>query len=167
MTTIPTVPQPKRKWYALSLRHLRMASRLLDSGFADGAVFHTYHAYECVLSAFIAAKGHPVPPDGRLQLPGNRRIYGYRSARDEETFHQGGTHKIRQILFGELANQSKPYYAKYQALSRYISLDDRMDSLYYDTRHDRLPQEIYNSSFAVGVITEVRLFAREVWKEIR
>lgn len=79
MTTTPIIPQPKRKWYALALRHLRMASRLLDSGFADGAVFHTYHAYECVLSAFIAANGLPVPPDGKEQLPGNRRIYGYRS----------------------------------------------------------------------------------------
>jgi HEPN domain-containing protein len=54
MTTHTTVqPDPKRKWYGLALRHLRMAARLLDSGFADGAVFHTYHAYECVLSAFV------------------------------------------------------------------------------------------------------------------
>src|SRR2546425_11289965 len=28
--------------------------------------------------------------------------------------------------------QSKPYYAQHSALSRFITLDDRMDSLYYD-----------------------------------
>jgi HEPN domain-containing protein len=67
MTTISAMPDPKRKWYGLALRHLRMASRLLDSGFADGTVFHAYHAYGCVLSALIAAKGYPVPPDGKTQ----------------------------------------------------------------------------------------------------
>jgi HEPN domain-containing protein len=55
----------KRKWYSLALRHLRIASRLLGAGFADGAYFHVYHAYECGVSAFIAAHGVPVPPEGR------------------------------------------------------------------------------------------------------
>lgn len=36
--------------------------------FADGAIFHTYHAYECVLSAFIAAHNYPVPPEGWTKL---------------------------------------------------------------------------------------------------
>ncbi len=73
-----TVPDPKRKWYGLALRHLRMASRLLDSGFADGAVFHAYHAYECVLSSLIAAKGYPIPPDGKTQLvsPQGKKFLG-------------------------------------------------------------------------------------------
>jgi len=41
MTTVSVVrPDAKRKWYGLALRHLRMASRLLNLGFGDGATFH-------------------------------------------------------------------------------------------------------------------------------
>ena len=167
MTTVIMVPDPKRKWYGLALRHLRMASRLVDSGFADGAVFHAYHAYECVLSALIAAKGYPVPPDGKTPKvsPKGHKVFGYPSPKGN--FLQHGTHKVRQIFFDELADKSKPYQAQHQVLSRFITLDDRMDSLYYDTTRDQLPYEVYNHSFAAGMIPQIHLFAREVWKEIR
>jgi len=167
MTAVLTVPDPKRKWYGLALRHLRMASRLLDSGFADGAVFHAYHAYECVLSSLIAAKGYPVPPDGKTQSVSRQgtKVFGYPSP--QGVIPQQGTHKVRQIFFMQLADKSKPYYAQHSALSRFITLNDRMDSLYYDATQDKLPHELYNLSFAVGVIPEVHVFAREVWKEIR
>lgn len=167
MTITLTVPDPKRKWYSLALRHLRMASRLLDSGFPDGSVFHAYHAYECVLSALIAAKGYPVPPDGKKQMisPKGNKVFGYPSP--QGNFLQQGTHKVRQIFFIELADMSKPYYAQHLVLSRYITLNDRMDSLYYDTARDQLPYQVYNQNFAVGIIPEIHLFAREVWKEIR
>ena len=39
MTSRSARPEPKRKWFQLALRHLRMAQRLLDSGFPDGAAF--------------------------------------------------------------------------------------------------------------------------------
>src|SRR6266851_10458390 len=110
MTTTPPIqPDPKRKWYGLALRHLRMAYRLLDSGFADGAVFHAYHAYECVLSSLIAAKGYPVPPDGKTQSvsPQGTRVFGYPSP--QGIIPQQGTHKVRQIFFMQLADKSKPY----------------------------------------------------------
>jgi len=80
MTTISVVrPNAKRKWYGLALRHLRMASRLLDSGFADGATFHAYHAYECVLSSFIAAHGYLVPPEGwtKITRPSGKAVLVY------------------------------------------------------------------------------------------
>lgn len=78
-----TPPDYKRKWYGLALRHLRMASRLLDSGFSDGAIFHAYHAYECVLSAFITAHNYPVPPEGwtKLTSPSGKSILAYPSPR--------------------------------------------------------------------------------------
>ncbi len=78
MTVAIVPPDPKRKWYGLTLRHLRMASRLLDSGFPNGAIFHTCHAYECVLSAFIAAHGYPVPPEGwaKLASPKGTKVIG-------------------------------------------------------------------------------------------
>jgi HEPN domain len=167
MTTNSALPDPKRKWYGLALRHLRMASRLLDSGFADGTVFHTYHAYECVLSALIAANGYPVPPDGKIQSnsPSGKKVFGYPSP--QGILLQSSTHKARQMFFMELADKSKPYYAQHLILSRFITLNDRMDSLYYDAVRDQLPYEVYNRSFAVGVLPQIHLFAREVWKEIR
>ncbi len=51
--------------------------------------------------------------------------------------------------------------------TRYLTLDVRMDSLYYDANFDRLPHDAYDLSFALNLIPEVHLFAREVWKEIR
>jgi hypothetical protein len=167
MTTISAVPDPKRKWYGLALRHLRMASRLLDSGFADGTVFHAYHAYECVLSALIAAKGYPVPPDGKIQTisPSGKRVFGYPSP--QGILPQLSTHKVRQMFFMELADKSKSYYAQHLVLSRFITPNDRNDSLYYDAVRDQLPYDVYNRSFAVSAIPQIHLFAREVWKEIR
>ncbi len=95
-----------------------------------------------------------------------KKVFGYPSP-NGNFLQQHGTHKVRQIFFMELADQNKSYYTKHQVLSRYISLDDRMDSLYYDTLHDQLPHEIYNLSFAAGIILQVRIFAHAVWKEIR
>src|SRR5688500_7841788 len=100
MTVRLAGPSRKRKWYGLALRHLRMASHLLASGFADGAVFHTYHAYECSLNALIAARGYPVPPDGltRLTLPSGRTIRVYPSPGGG--IREQSAHKARILLFG-------------------------------------------------------------------
>ena len=45
-----------RKWFQLGVRHLGIASSLVGT-FPDGSAFHTYHAFECAISAVIAAKG--------------------------------------------------------------------------------------------------------------
>lgn len=71
------------------------------------------------------------------------------------------------MFFAKLADPIKPYYIRHTNLSRYLTLDDRMDSLYYDAIGNRLPHEIYGHSLAVKLIPEVNLFAREVWREIR
>lgn len=47
----------ERKWHYLALRHLRIGFRLLRSGYADGATFHGYHSYGCLLGALNSAKG--------------------------------------------------------------------------------------------------------------
>src|SRR5712692_9084702 len=94
MTVIIVSPDPKRKWYGLALRHLRMASRLLDSGFSDGAFFHTYHAYECVLTSPKGTKviGHYPSPKGGIQ--------------------ERSAHKARLIFFSELADATKAYFIR-------------------------------------------------------
>ena len=56
---------------------------------------------------------------------------------------------------------------RHLTLSRYLTLNVRIDSLYYDANYDRLPHEAYSLSFALSLVPEVHLFAREVWKEIR
>src|SRR5438270_9855049 len=99
MTTAPIAqPDRKRKWYGLALRHLRMASRLLRAGFADGAIFHTYHAYECVLSALIAAHGHPVPPEGwtTITTPSGRTVSLYPSP--SGGIPDRSAHRARQLF---------------------------------------------------------------------
>ncbi|SRR6266567_639427 len=168
MTTISVVqPNAKRKWYGLALRHLRMASRLLDSGFADGATFHAYHAYECVLSSFIAGCGYSVPPEGWTKLisPAGKNIWAYSSPRGG--IPDRSAHKARLAFFNELADSTKPYFLRHATLGRYLTLDVRMDSLYYDANLDRLPHDAYNHPFALSLIPEVHLFAQEVWREIR
>lgn len=167
MTTTSTIPpDQKRKWYSLALRHLRMASRLLDSGFADGATFHIYHAYECVLSAFIAAHGYPVPPEGwtALTSPTGKIIRAYPSPGGG--IQDKSAHKARLMFFIDLADVTKLYYTHHRTLGRYLTLGVRMDALYYDANADRLPHEVYNRSFAFDLLPEVHLFAQKVWKEI-
>jgi hypothetical protein len=53
-------------WLNLTRRHLRMARRLGEAALYDGAVFHTYHAFECFVSAALASRGHDPakPPTG-------------------------------------------------------------------------------------------------------
>jgi hypothetical protein len=167
MVAIPISPDKKRKWYGLALRHLRMASRLVDSSFIDGAVFHIYHAYECTVSSLIAAKGFAVPPDGKvlLTLSSGKQKKGYASPRGGIT--ENSTHKARLILFNQLADPTKGYTRIHRSLGRFMVLGDRMDALYYDVKKDLLPHERYDRAFAVGAYSLVRQFAREVWKDIR
>jgi hypothetical protein len=137
------------------------------AGFADGAVFHAYHAYECVLSAMIAAHGFPVPPAGRTRLPGpgGRTIMGYPSPGGGIVDSSG--HRARIFLFDELADRARPYFATHGLLSRFLTPEDRMDSLYYDATFDQMPSEKYSHSHASGLLPTVHQFAREVWREIR
>lgn len=139
-----------------------MASRLLSDGFADGAVFHAYHAYECVLSAFIAAKGYPVPPEGwtSLRLPSGKTVKAYQLPHG--MIQDRSAHKARIVFFDQLADPTKPYHATHQRLRRIITLQDRNDALYYDPSSDRLPHEQFQSAFANGLLPVVAQFARGV-----
>ena len=128
----------KRKWYGLAQRHRRMAERLLRSGFGDGAVFHAYHAYECAVSALIAASGVPVP------------------------LSHGG----RFALFGRLRDATKPYAMTQWRLYR-LTIQARNRSLYYDEGADQLPTDRFSTAFAEQLLPVVHQFCREVWQEIR
>ncbi len=161
-----TVPaDSKRKWYGLAQRHLRMASRLLASGFADGAYFHIYHAYECSVSAFIAAHGVAVPPDGVtvLTAPRGKRVYlSLISGRQESS-----THKARIMFFNELADPTMPYARLHARLRRLMTDRSRNDALYYDTGRGLLPQQRYDYLSVSAQWSIVRQFCREVWRDIR
>ena len=165
--TIPTHQAGEdRKWYGLALRHLRIASRLHRAGFLDGAVFHAYHAYECVLSAFIANSGYPVPPEGwtKLKLPSGKTRWVYPSPSGYIT--ERSAHKARIIFFDELANRTKPYCQTHARLKRFITFDDRLNALYYDASTDTLPYERYQSAIVQGLLLEVHQFAWDVRREI-
>jgi hypothetical protein len=167
---VAPAPDDKRKWYGLALRHCRIALRLLRSGFPDGAVFHTYHAYECIVSAFIAAQGVAVPPVGWTKLTDpitGREVYAYPSPRGDPV-KEGTAHKARLVFFRRLADSTTTYYAMYEQLSRFLTIDSRNDALYYDAVKDRLPHQTYNDmSFATELLRDVRDFGREVWRAVR
>ena len=46
----------KHIWLTLADRHLGMALTLGTAGFHDGGLFHTYHAFECFISAGLCAR---------------------------------------------------------------------------------------------------------------
>ncbi len=106
----------KRKWYELALRHRRMSNHLVRRGFADGAVFHAYHAYECVLSALIAANGYAVPPNGwtTFKPPHGKTIHYYPSPAGGIT--ERPAHGARLLFFDQLADRTKPYYRTHMIL---------------------------------------------------
>lgn len=136
-----------------------MASRLLRDGFADGAVFH---AYECLLSAFIATNGYPVPPEGwtTLHLPSGRIVKAYPSPHG--VIPDKNAHKARIAFFDQLADRTKAYYATHTRLRTFITYHDRLDALYYDPISQRLLHQRYQSVFASGLLPTVAQFAREV-----
>lgn len=127
----------KRRWYALAQRHRRMAERLRRDGFTDGAVFYAYHAYECAISALIAARGLPVP----------------------------ASHSGRLALFERLRDPTRPYAATQNQLDQ-LSIQTRNASLYYDEGDDAMPTERLDLGFAELVLPIVHRFAREVWADI-
>lgn len=115
-----------------------MAERLLRTGFADGAIFHAYHAYECSMSALIAAHGVPVP----------------------------ASHGARFTLYTALRDSTKPYAATQLRLQR-LNVAVRNVALYYDEANDLLPTDQVTAAFAQWALPLVHQFAREVWDEIR
>ncbi len=164
MTTAPPSLRQDRKWYGLSLRHLRMSLRLLRRGFADGSYFHAYHAFECAVSAVIAAKGFPVPPDGKAYTKGAGRKGYYNGPGGP--IYEASTHKSRLILFDQVADRSKPYYGTYSTLKRILTNKVRSDTLYYDSVNDLLPWQHFNHSLTQGLYQQVRSMVSEVREEI-
>lgn len=133
-----TLTDRKRGWYRLAQRHRRMAERLLRAGFADGAVFHAYHAYECAISAFLASRGVPVPPH----------------------------HVQRLVLFSELSDPTAPF-AVLQVELGSLTVALRNESLYYDERSGRSPADRLTLAYASSMLRLVHQFASAVWREIR
>ena len=115
-----------------------MAERLRRAGFIDGAAFHAYHAFECTMSALIAAHHLPVP-----------------------TSHGG-----RLRVFAQVADPTKPYSATISRLFA-LTVRARNDALYYDERSGPLPTDQASTIAIAGVLPLVHRFAREVWREIR
>ena len=165
-STPPSGSREKRKWFLLSLRHLRIARLLLENGFADACVFHAYHAYEGVLSALIAQRGYDVPPQGATKVV-------FKSGPPKKVFlsptdsdYEFSTHKARILYFNKLADKNMTYWNTHDILQRIATVDARNNALYYDPQNDRLPFEQYDPNFATQLLEHVRRFAAEVWQEI-
>lgn len=77
------------------------------------------------------------------------------------------THKVRFILFEDLADHSKPFYIRYATLKRFLTNDARNNALYYDDKTDRWPHEQFTHSYVASLYNEVRGFVREVKGEVK
>ncbi len=115
-----------------------MAERLYRSNYFDGAVFHGYHAFECVVSAFIAARGVRVPPN----------------------------HRERIIRFTQNIDHTQPYATEYVNLD-FLTLAVRNQSLYYDEATNVMPPDRYDAIFTDYLLSAIDRFARAVWRELR
>lgn len=159
MSTPIIAPAEDREWYGLAIRHLRMAWRLDRDGFYDGAAFHTYHAFECFVSAFIAAKGYRVPPDGVVHAkgPSGKRQVHYPSPRGP--IKEGSTHRARLLIFDSLADKTQGYYQDFASLKRFLS-PMRNDSLYYDSMLNQSPVTRFTAMTLLGAGNTVLRFGR-------
>lgn len=110
-----------------------MAERLLRSGFPDGGVFHAYHAYECAVSALLAAFGESVP----------------------------ASHRGRFTRYDRIHDPTKPY-AMTQRRLRFLTIQVRNEVLYYDEVRDLRPGDLVNLEDAAAILLLVHRFAREV-----
>ena len=155
----------KRKWYYLSLRHLRIASRLLNSGFADGAVFHLYHAYECGASSLIAAQNYQVPPAGWKTITVGTKTQKYYPS-PKGKIMDASAHVARLRLFNEVADRTKRYYARHKILFSFMTPTLRNNALYYDPVRNMLPEQVHNLGFAKGLYPQVKLFIKDLRPDI-
>lgn len=162
MSTPPLTPRQDRKWYELSQRHLQMSECLLTGNFADGSCFHTYHAFECAIGAVIAAKGWRVPPDGKTYGPSRTVFYPGPSG----DIHEPSTHKVRLVLFSEVADRTKPYYNTFSTLKRILTNPLRNNTLYYDRVRDLLPEQQFNESRSRALYEQVKKWVEDVRDEI-
>ncbi len=64
-----------RIYLKLAGRQLEMAAALLEKGFYDGSIFHSYTALESACAAGIALKGGKIPIQHRKKLIVFRELY--------------------------------------------------------------------------------------------
>jgi len=154
-----------RKWHSIAVRHLSMASELLRKGFDDGAFFHCYHAYECALSAVIANAGYPVPPDARRFTTASPRQSYYSAPKGPMSGNQS-SHLAKLALFEQVAKRSTPYYQRHLILKTLVKPVARNDSLYYDSRLDRLPWNAFDHDEVLFIHNELMELVAEILDEI-
>lgn len=146
----------REQWHDLAERHLAMADMLFQSGYHDGAVFHAYHAFECMLCAIIASTRHYVPPEGKM--PGGKQYLDGHG----RPFPNKGEHDARVRIAQSLIAKNAPYRADYDALIPRKPW--RNLSLYYED--DTLPYDRFPAVTADHYRTHVRQFMRAVWADI-
>lgn len=161
MSTSPLTPRQDLKWYELSQRHLQISECLLTGRFADGSCFHTYHAFECAVGAIIIAKGYLVPPDGKTYGP--RRMIYYQGPSGQ--INEPSTHKVRLILFDQVADRTKPYYTTFSTLKTFLP-PLRNQTLYYDRVRNLLPEQQFNESRAKALYEQVKKWVEDVRGDI-
>lgn len=156
--TVAQACEQRDAWYALAQHHLQVAQEQHGLGRFDITVFHAYHAYECLLCAYIASFRWPVPPSGGTRI-------------DEKDYYQGpvskpvskGEHDARAKFVAQLLPSAKPYH------DDYVRLDGRRhwrnECLYIEG--GKLPSIRFPQKDADWCLKNVKRFMQELWKDIQ
>ena len=138
------------KWIRLAVRHVRMG-RKLQGKFPDGTTFHAYHAFECAVSAYIAARGRKVPPlDKKSGVPVNPK----------------SDHKRKLVLFRHLTKTSDHSNGLFTLVSRYMTTILRNDTLYHNGQTNQFPFDLHRFPSSGLWIKEVSDFVAAVDQDI-
>jgi hypothetical protein len=130
-------------------------------------MFHIYHAYESIVSAFIASFGYPVPPAGGVRRGQQRAAVPTYTGPGGRQFSDPVAHTARLTLFTQLADPVKRYTITHNRLRTFVPYSLRNDTLYYDARTGRLPQDRFRRLDVDQAYGIVRRFGREVWADIQ
>ena len=141
------------KWLRLAVRHLRIC-RSLANKFPDGTTFHAYHAFECAVSAFIAAHGRDVPPLDKKRASGG-------------TPHPKSDHKRRISIFRKLTQPTDHSNSLFGRMAPYMTSELRNDSLYHDGTTNRFPYETHRFLGVSTWVSDVEQFIYAVSDDIK
>ncbi len=102
---------------------------------------------------------------GLLTLPSGsvQRVFPSPSGHIKER----SPHKARIVFFDQLADTTKPYYKTHALLKRIITVEDRLNALYYDVVTDKLPYERYPLTLVSDLLPVVQEFAQDIRQETR
>jgi hypothetical protein len=157
----------KQRWYELAVRHSSMADMLCNASppYCDGAYFHAYHAYECMVTAILASAKMPYTREAWQYDPATHTYYyfDYHGNRLDDR----GEHYVYLMLARQIIGTTKPYSAAFDALAKHKP-NHRNQAIDYRFGYLKLPhdQAPYRCEAVRHYVRQVQQFIEEVWRDL-